>query len=189
MIAIGNGESRKDIAIPFHSIGCNAIHRDYKIEHLICVDPKSLYEAVSSANTTDTKIYTRNEWRSSVDSQKVKSVPVLPYSGTSSLDDPSHWGSGPYAVLLASMLSEKIELIGFDLYSDNGFVNNIYKDTLNYDSSICYQPDPAFTIYQISRVIKHFKHKYYVIYNKKDWIMPKDWYAENVELKSIDLFQ
>ena len=50
MLVIGNGESRKHIdvdAINDTKIGCNAILRDYLVEHLICVDRKMVREAIT----------------------------------------------------------------------------------------------------------------------------------------------
>ena len=45
------------------------------------------------------------------------------------MDEPFHWGSGPYAVLLATFLSKYIKLIGFDLYGIDGKLNNVYENT------------------------------------------------------------
>jgi hypothetical protein len=188
MIVAGNGESRLSIAVPYESVGCNALHRDYRVRHLVCVDPKPLAEAIKSQNTKDTKIYTRKEWCGFTTDDRICIVPDLPHSGNLRPDEPRHWGAGTYAVLLASSLSREIKMIGFDLYDRNGYINNIYKDSLYYDSSTSYQPDPSYTIYQIHRVFTHFRDKYYVIYNKTDWSMPKDWNLPNVEFKNIDLF-
>ena len=63
MLIIGNGESRKNIdvdAINDTKIGCNAILRDYLVEHLICVDRKMVREAITAKYKSN--IYTRNNW-------------------------------------------------------------------------------------------------------------------------------
>jgi len=45
MLVIGNGESRSGIninSIDQVKVGCNAVYRDYKVDHLICVGIMSL---------------------------------------------------------------------------------------------------------------------------------------------------
>ena len=63
MLIIGNGESRQTINlsdIDGIKIGCNAICRDHKVDHLICVDRRMVQEAVDlQYNGT---IYTRQDW-------------------------------------------------------------------------------------------------------------------------------
>ena len=51
MLVIGNGESRTSIDInklQGPKIGCNAILRDFKVDHLVCVDRPMLQEALNS---------------------------------------------------------------------------------------------------------------------------------------------
>ena len=48
MLVIGNGESRCDInlsEINTTKIGCNAIVRDFFVDHLVCVDRRMVDEA------------------------------------------------------------------------------------------------------------------------------------------------
>jgi hypothetical protein len=189
MIIVGNGESRKGISLPFECIGCNGIHRDFQIQHLICVDLKTLIEATLSKNTKNTTIYTRPEWIKMFNDHRVVEVPNLSKEVTIRPDEPRHWGSGSYAVLLGALTSNHIRMIGFDLYGKNDRINNIYKDTKNYSSSESYQPDPSYTIYQISNIFKEFDDKYFVLYNNDEWIMPDEWKLPNVSFKSIDLFE
>ena len=99
MIVLGNGESRKNIDISKLSgtkIGCNAIHRDFFVEHLVCIDQRTLKESLS-ANLKSTTIWTRPEYVTSACIE----VPDVP-QGNQRADQPKHWGSGPYAVLIAS---------------------------------------------------------------------------------------
>lgn len=82
MLVIGNGESRKGIDLNKHfdtKVGCNAVHRDYYVDHLICVDRRMVQQAID-ANVNETSIvYTRSDWIDSYKSkQKVKQVPKLP---------------------------------------------------------------------------------------------------------------
>ena len=62
-LIIGNGESRSDLNINnIHGIkiGCNAIQRDFYVDHLICVDRRMVQQAQSAQYKG--KIYTRNDW-------------------------------------------------------------------------------------------------------------------------------
>lgn len=175
MIVIGNGESRRDIdlnCIKSAKIGCNAIHRDCYVEHLVCVDKKTIEEAYA-AGLTDTKIWTRDN------------LPEPP-QGNQRADHPRHWGSGPYALLLATTMSDYIHIIGFDLWSSNRLVNNIYKDTPNYSSANSHAVDPRYWIYQISRIFLTYPDKYFIVYNKADWVLPESWRLANVEFKTLD---
>lgn len=169
MLVIGNGESRKGIDIGLYKgtkIGCNAIYRDFSVDHLICCDKRMVIEAQS--NGYKGTIYTRKDWLGQL--KGVELVPQLPYNGASRPDDPWHWGSGPYAVLLAARLSNGyVDMIGFDLHSDTPNINNVYKDTLNYDKSNKRAIDPSYWIYQIGKIIQHFPEVVFRNYNKNIW--------------------
>ena len=185
--AIGNGQSRKTVNLNLLSgikVGCNAIHRDFDVDHLICVDRRMVNEALSaSVNST---VYTRKDWHENYPkSKKLKQVPPLPYIGNQRPDDPFHWGSGPYAVLLAAKLDETVHMIGFDLYSSNGKTNNIYKDTTHYNSSDKMAVDPRYWIWQISKVFKIYNRRNFVIYQEDDWIQPEAWKYPNVTVDKI----
>lgn len=193
MLVIGNGESRQNLNISKINkikIGCNAIYRDFKVDHLVCVDKKMLSEVTT--HCVDTLIYTRKDW---IDKYKhlsnVKLIPDLPYQGMLRMDEDWHWGSGPYAVLLASTLTKQpIHLIGFDLYSNNGQLNNIYKNTPNYGNESKRAVDPSYWIYQISKIFEIFNETKYIIHNSKTWKMPKNWLKSNVYLDTdtIDMY-
>ena len=62
MLVIGNGESRTSIDInklQGPKIGCNAILRDFKVDHLVCVDRPMLQEALNSTYHKNSSVYTR----------------------------------------------------------------------------------------------------------------------------------
>ena len=134
MIVLGNGKSREKVNLNLHheiKVGCNAIFRDYLVDHLVCCDKKMVKQALYA----DFKpIYTRQCWVQDFPSANVIGVPDLPYKGNQRHDDPFHWGSGPYAILLGATLSDQIKLVGFDLYGTEGKLNNIYSDTEGYKS-------------------------------------------------------
>ena len=186
MLVIGNGESRKAINLnnlPDFKIGCNAVVRDYWVDHLICVDRRMVDEAAQKHADNFKFIYTREDWLNGRDHIKnLLTVPELPYKGHQRPDEPFHWGSGPYAVLLGALLDNSVKLLGFDLHSLNTKVNNIYKDTENYDPSTKTAIDPRYWIHQIGKVFECFpKHKF-VIYTDRDWECPNFWNRPNVSV-------
>lgn len=191
MIVIGNGESRKSIdlsRISRETAGCNAVVRDSFVNHLICVDRRMVIESLKNHSSKFDKLYTRQEWCSSFDNTDVTAVSKLPYIGTERWDEPFHWGSGPYAVLLAAKLSAKVDMIGFDLWSETKFVNNCYKDTENYDASNKRAVDPRYWIHQISRVFECFSQTEFSIYQTPDWQLPTKWNYANVQVDKISNF-
>lgn len=199
VLVIGNGESRQNILLSNLEfdvkIGCNAVFRSNSINHLICCDKRMADEAVIHANNINTKIYVRDRWyhyyRKIKKDKRICVVPDLPFKRLSRPDDPFHWGSGPYAVLLSTteeINADNIFLLGFDLYSKHGKVNNLFKSTENYANADTRPVDPSYWIYQISKVIKTQKHKRFIIVNYPNWSMPKEWQAKNTEFMFLEDF-
>lgn len=193
-VVIGNGESRRQVNFDSYQtytiIGCNAIHRDLQVHHLICCDRRMAEEANSNPNTEETKIYVREHWyqyfRKIKKNKNINLLPKVPTKGELKKDEAEHWGSGPYAVLLAAVLdNEQIELFGFDLYSIDHAVNNIYKDTTNYARSGSQAVDPSYWIYQIGTVFMHYPNIKFIIHNKQSWAMPQEWLKDNVEFVAL----
>lgn len=183
MIVIGNGESRQQVDIGrLHGkkIGCNLVFQDLFVDHLVCIDRGPLREAVNS-NLTSTTIWTRHEYLL----PNCVEVPEVP-QGNQRPDLPRHWGSGPYAVLIAASMAKEIHMIGFDLYSNNGLVNNVYKGQQHYAKADSKAVDPRYWIYQISRVFSANTDKYFIVYNTVDWVMPESWCLANVDFKTLD---
>ena len=195
-LVIGNGESRRCLSLDsFHDytlIGCNAIHRDLPVHHLVCCDQRMVKEAVDNPSTSNTTIYVRDIWyhyfRKIRKNKNISLLPELPYQGDKRHDKPIHWNSGPYAILLAALLEHReISLIGFDLYSANDKVNNIYKGTANYSNPNSSPVDPAYWKYQIGKIFDYFPEIEFVVYNHSTWIMPQEWRKQNVQFQSIIL--
>ena len=60
MIVIGNGQSRKKVNLNNYNelkIGCNAIIRDYHVDHLVCCDKKMVKQALAQGFSP---VYTRD---------------------------------------------------------------------------------------------------------------------------------
>lgn len=188
-LVLGNGESRKLVNLiksDFSFIGCNAIYRDMSVDHLVCVDRRMVNEVINNRVNTTTKIYTRKDWlHFYYHNENIFEVPELPYNGTERWDEPFQWGSGPYAVLLGALEFDEVHLIGYDLYSKTKLVNNIYKDTSNYDSSDKHSVDPRYWIHQISMVFQHFPKVTFKVYQEEEWNIPETWKYFNVSLDKI----
>lgn len=189
MLVIGNGESR--LLIDLHKIsakkiGCNAIHRNYGIDHLVCVDRRMVKEALEQGVNARSKIYTRKDWGYDFSTiHNLCPVPDLPYQGKTRPDEPFQWGSGPYAVLLGATLSTEVDLLGFDLYSNTNLVNNVYKGTTGYDPETKNAVDPRYWIYQIAKVFECFPNTRFTIYQKPSWKQPESWMKPNVFLDRL----
>lgn len=198
-VVFGNGESRKSINPNLLKsnntlIGCNAIHRDAVMDHLVCCDRRMVEEAVKSSNTEYTLIYVREDWfkyyRKTQKDTRTHLVPTLPYHGEEKRDQPLHWGSGGYAVLLAARLGHKnITLLGFDLYPSNNKVNNLYKDTQNYAKADTQAIDYSYWVYQIAKVFEYFPEIKFEVVNDSDWQLPSSWKQSNVNFTTLDKFK
>jgi len=199
-VVIGNGESRKIINIQnltgkITLVGCNAIHRDAIVDHLVCVDERMVKESLENVNTCATYIYTRehsyNWHRKVLKNKNLRQLPSIPNQTKEKVDQPRNWGSGTFALLIASNIPgiKKIFILGFDLYGNGQFVNNIYKNTKNYAKGGSHALDPSFWIYQSKKIFQHFSHIEYVIVNKKDWKKPIPWMLRNVYLEELNFFK
>jgi hypothetical protein len=147
-------------------------------------------EAVNNPNTKNTKIYVRDHWhhyfRKIRKNKNVHLLPEVPTRGEAKVNHAEHWGSGGYAVLLAAVLGhDEIKLIGFDLYSIDHAVNNIYKDTANYARTGSQAVDPSYWVYQIAAVFMYYPNTKFVIHNRPGWIMPSEWQKNNVEFVAL----
>ena len=67
-VVIGNGESRssvnlKNLKNTVTLIGCNAIHRDLDVDHLVCCDHRMVQEVISRKKSKRIlNIYTRERY-------------------------------------------------------------------------------------------------------------------------------
>ena len=191
MLVIGNGESRAGIdvsALNGPLVGCNGAMRDFNLDYLVCIDTKMVDEAVRRKITYPTLIYTRQQSILRYPNvSNLRAVPDLPYQDINRWDDPHHWGSGPYAVLIAANYSHEreVKLLGFDLYSKNQLINNVYKDTNGYKESTSAAIDSRYWIHQIGMVFQCFPKTKFIVYQEDGWELPKAWKERNVSLDRI----
>jgi hypothetical protein len=194
-VVIGNGESRKPIDLEKYRsthtiIGCNALHRDTLVDHLVCCDRRMVDEAIVNPNIGDTLIYVRKSWhhffRKILKNKKIQHLPPIPTTGEAKQDQSDHWGSGCYAILLAAYLGFKeVNLIGFDLYPSHDQINNIYKGTQNYAKTDARAVDYSFWVYQTSQIFRHYSQVQFIVHNRPDWDMPKEWQKNNVKFLAL----
>ena len=179
---IGNGESRRGFDLsPLKQfstvIGCNAIYRDYVTEYLCCADRHMCQQAVNAVGK-GTTVYTRDNWAAQFAHwPNVKEFPKLPYSGEKRMDEPFHWGTGPYAGVLGLTFKPKaIFMLGFDLYPiDKQTPNNMYTGTEGY-TYIKRGVDPTYWIYQFHKLMGYSDpNTRWIVVNNADWEMPGDW--------------
>lgn len=189
VLVLGNGESRKNLDLSkfkdeYTTIGCNAIVREFFPDAVVCCDIRMAQEAALSHKVP---VYVRPENLLSLNRIEIfKPLPNIPYVGTQKQDQPQHWGSGPYAVLLATELGfPTVVLAGFDLYSKNGKINNLYKGSTHYLPSTANAVDPAYWIYQIGKIIELNPYVEFIILNEEGWQMPTEWQKDNVTFKNI----
>ena len=178
---IGNGKSRLGFDItPMKKfstvIGCNAQFRDYNFDYFVCADKHMCQEAVNTVGK-NTNIYTRDRWHKEFAMwPNVKKLPDLPYNGDKRQDEPFHWGTGPYAGVLAGTFRPKaIFMIGFDLWQLPGQKedNNIYRNSKGYEY-IKRPVDPSYWIHQFAKLFEHIDSRWIVV-NRPDWKMPDEW--------------
>lgn len=176
---VGNGQSRQGVALnQLNSwiIGCNAVHRDHQCNELVAVDQRMVNEILLNEKNLSTPIYTRQDWSQEYTDQRVRSLPELPFTGPNKADKPFHWNSGPYAVLLAALRSpDEVHLLGFDLWSKTGLVNNLYKGTPNYAKQESRKVSPDFWIYQLKKIFEYFDQINFIQHQTTDWETPSQW--------------
>ena len=192
MLVIGNGESRKALKIEelnLPTVGYNAIFRDDKVDHLVCCDRRMVREAIKHSNTSQSIIYSRPNWCKEFN---VFPVPNLPYVGELRQDDPWHWGTGQYALLVATKycVMDHIHIVGFDMKSKDGFVNNIYKGSESYDASSKQAVDPSYWIYQNRKIFEHYPKQNFNFYVDQYFKIPEGWEEmSNVQILPISDIQ
>jgi hypothetical protein len=77
---------------------------------------------------------------------------------------------------VASLKSpSEVHLLGFDLWSNTGLVNNLYKGSPNYASQQSRKVSPDFWIYQLKKIFEHFDQINFIQHQTTDWKTPSQW--------------
>lgn len=136
---LGNGESRQKLSISRMSkhgyiYGCNAIYRDIRPDVLVTVDPDMANEIARSEYIKQWKVYTPYK-----DIAATNPNFVL-------FQSTNRFCAGVTACLIAIKQGVKeIYLVGHDLGSPNGLVNNCYKNTTCYKKA--WEDDESYNVY------------------------------------------
>lgn len=129
---IGNGESRAGFDLeqlrPFgHIYGCNALYRDFIPDTLISVD-EQMIKILERDKVSDKCEVIRRKVDRSNNKLFISSLGTV-------IEDRYHGASGPSAVYIMCdrvVSLKNVYLIGFDLHSNLGTINNVYKSTEGY---------------------------------------------------------
>jgi hypothetical protein len=189
--AIGNGISRQNFQlrkIQDWTIGCNAIHRDYKVNEIVAVDRRMVNEIMGNEDYVNVPIHTRASWMVFFkDHPQIRTVPDLPYAGHNKHDKPDHWNSGPYAVLLAVLKQpQTVNLLGFDLYGIGKTYNNLYMNTPNYGKAGDRPVGHSFWIVQLAKLFELNPGIEFIQWQRPNWQIPFQWKSfKNLTIRDI----
>lgn len=160
---IGNGSSRRNFDIrklytAGITYGCNAVHRDFMVQHLVCVERKHLAEAMSWKLQDKIYLHTSHKNINLAKDPKLELLPEVPYEKVHFWDDITSFEAGPAALLLAAQSHDIVIIFGFDF----GQNEHMYSDTDNYTSlSRTYDCH----LHQVKRVISHYKESKFIFVN------------------------
>lgn len=186
-LIVGNGQSRLKIKkLPQHKdlIVCNAAYRNFNSKNVVAVDKRMLSEVLTNSSAT---VWTRpDSVQEYFNNHRVKVLPCLPVVKTDRQFKSYNWGSGTSALILGARIFGDLEIIGFDFYSRNQFVNNVYKGTANYSDASAPAVDPAFWINQTELIMDCFPEINFTFYVDPDLEFPQTLLAKkNLTLKNI----
>jgi hypothetical protein len=178
---IGNGESRQ--AVPARMLehrqtyACNLAYRQFAPTNLICCDKQMIITALSEGAGKNSCLWTRKRWFHGIDLPSVQELPEdFAWPQSIKHDQPMHWGSGSYAALVACRAAHEILVfIGFDLWSKDGRVNNLFKGQKGYGPADADPVGPEGWIHQMDVLMKQHQDKQFVFLNTKDWQPPLTW--------------
>lgn len=158
VFVIGNGKSRLGFdlnALRYCgiTIGCNALHRDFSPDYLVSVDPEVTREIhEEKRDFRHIYVYRKKDWKYRKEILRFENGQEIILKNTSG------WDSGTTALYYSCYLEnpKQVFMLGFDLYSDNGFQNNVYSDTQWYAKSDQPHPDWKLWVERQSQVFKEY---------------------------------
>ncbi len=187
---IGNGESRTGYNLerlrsygPIY--GCNALYRDFIPDVLIAVDKKMIDEILDKDVNTEF-IYRQKDNEGLLYLKSTRNNQVYVDKGYAS-------GATAVSLMCARYYSDltKVFLIGFDIYSTTGKINNIYKGTPCYASPDRAPTYPVNWIEKLARVFIANRHiMFYRVHDNKNLKVPEWLDIDNIRYityKELDL--
>jgi len=168
---IGNGESRQGFDLnqlrPYGRIfGCNALYRDFVPDALITVDPQMIKiierEKVDEKCEVIKRVVRENNDKVFLSSRGV------------TVADRYHGAAGPSALYLMCdrlVWLKSVYLVGFDIVSTTGRVNNVYKNTEGYVSEDAPATYTENWIEKLGRIFTDYPHIlfYYIGNSVERW--------------------
>lgn len=163
-VVIGNGASRLDVDLPslnvMYTYGCNAIYREYEPTVLVSTDP-GMSSEIQNSGYSDTHIhYTRNP---------------MPGFGSRKIEHNSGFSSGPVALTMAAMNFSTVYILGFDLNSNTGQINNVYAGTENYLSADAKPTYYGNWVNQVAKIMNDFGNTEFVRITDSIYVTPGEW--------------
>ena len=157
-VVFGNGPSRLTfnsylplLSKLFTIYGCNALYRDFTVDHLVSVDELMVDEIVESGYHTTCPVYTHG-----------KHIKPFPNTYKKLCLFPTHsfgkwYSSGPMAIWLAAHHGNTtIYNIGFDYHDRNGTIKNVYAGTKNYKPTDSVSPTHISRINEMDEIISMY---------------------------------
>ena len=147
-LVIGNGESRKRIGLNLFRrdewviYGCNALYREFSPDHLIILDEGMRKEFHYNTHSAG-RVVNSPERRPTLYG-KIENIHFP--------DDMPEYepmmSAGCMAIQVAMRDHKEIDIIGFDLETKDGLINNVYKDSPHYMPN--HKPSGGFIIDQFN---------------------------------------
>lgn len=173
-LVVGNGQSRLKIKqLPQHRdlIVCNAAYRHFNSKTVVATDKRMVTEVLTNSSAT---VWTRpDSVQEYFNNDRVRVLPSLPITNPDKKFKSYNWGSGTSALILGARLFGDLEIIGFDFYSRDQFVNNVYKGTKNYSDATAPAVDPAFWIDQTELIVDSFPEIKFTFYIDPTLLFPE----------------
>lgn len=176
---IGNGESRKGFDLNLiknegQIYGCNALYRDFSPHSIVTVDMKITDHLRNRKNDFDLIFFERGHGKLGL---------LMKGGGYTDLGRYKSWAAGPTAAWsLCKRMAHHIHiifLIGFDFYSRNDKINNVYKGTKFYRKASERSVNPKNWIHQFKMVFHEFRDKEFIR------VMPDGW-SKMKEFKRVE---
>lgn len=179
-LLVGNGQSRLKIKeLPAHRelIVCNAAYRNFKTKNVVAVDKRMVDEIMANSSAM---IWTRSDIvQEYFNSHRIRVLPSISVPHDGQAFKSYNWGSGTSALILGAKLFGDLDVVGFDFYSYDQHVNNVYKGSKNYANSTSSAVDPAFWIEQTALVLDSFPNKKFTFYVDRELPFPEKLLAKN----------
>lgn len=179
---LGNGKTRLQVdllGLPGITYGCNRIYQEFAPDILVSTDKEMAHEIQEYGYSSKHIHYTRKQH-------------VIEGSGAKVLPDHIQgMSSGPACVGLACIERQNyIFLIGMDLKSSTGYINNIYAGTSNYmETDAPATPHDNWTT-QLHSSMESTPSKRFIHVNPLGGYSPESWFTlDNFETMDLNVFQ